>query len=261
MKRPGRSKHSPSRASNSQDATTGFSPLPSNAQISINLHAPKAGQSQSIAPIHLDPQFDALLDTLSDEVAKLSPVPTRSQKREQAQTTHESPLENLVWMESLGSSATMGVRSELKWGIRTASAVLGLGVIGTIASIPELGLDFGPFALPQLIISLFCCLLGSSCLSIGLIARRIQLRRAASYDLYRKRQLLGDIRGWLPWLETTCSLIGLSILAWVGYDYVVSSAATPDYAWMIRRGLAGLVFASLSMQLQFVRMLRSSFLD
>ncbi len=195
--------------------------------------------SASISPLNLDPQFDEIINTLSDEVAKLGPVEARS-------SSEHAPW----WSPAFQEPPARRLRRQIQWGIRTSSAITVVGVMGCLCSIPELSLGLIPFSFPLLIISLFCCMLGGSCWSMAMIARRVlaspihgpRERTAA----HQSRVITsGEVRGWLAWSETICSLLGLSILAWVGYDYLMASGEASNYAGMIRRGLAGFSLLAL----------------
>lgn len=231
----------------------------SNSTSNVSSQTPSKGtsgpstKSPPISSVVLDPQFDWILATLSDEQARMAPDPREPRPVPRAAVRRYGEY--------------LQLRRELRWANRTAIALLAVGVLGLVASLPQFQLNLVPFSSPILIMAGYCIYLGGSCSCMGLLARHHLKSRSNASPITASRATIPST-GRLRSLEVISLMVGVSILAWVGYDYWFdmmtfarigsASIASANMNWLLARGMFGLVFASLSMQLQFVRLLRTS---
>lgn len=198
----------------------------------------------------LDPQFDQLIQAISTEVAMLAP----------AERPRVRSSQGPMWLAFLGGNVPAKIQTDTRWGMVTASLVFGIGVLGLTVSLPGWAIGADQFELPMTAMAIYCCILGGSCLGISWLASRIeQVRRLQPESTPTPwMERFTAMTSWVIWLETTSSLLSMAVLCWVGYDFYFANLGPSDYAGLIRRGLIGLFFASVTMELQYLRMLRKS---
>ncbi len=184
----------------------------------------------------LDPQLDSLVDTISREVAAHQPVVL-------LKGIHSVEEQAKFEMERSEANAS------LQWSKYTSSLLLGVGLLGFALSLPSLQIGRLKFDLPVLVIAAFCTSIGAGCMMMVRMSQTVT-------ELNDPSAILKSVskERTLDWILGTLGILFLVSASLVFSTNRNDSLVLPT---VLRLGLVGLTCSTISLQMQFMKLLQS----
>ncbi len=190
---------------------------------------------------HLDPQLDSLVDILSQEIAS-QPAVSSSEGRVRHSLTGANGSEESVPSKDALSSAS------LEWSRFTSSLLFGLGILGFLLGLPSLQIGTFRFDLMIVVIAAFCTTIGAGCMLMTHIAADVS--RANRQQFVESTARSSSVE----WLLGALGILFLISAAMIFSSNRNQASVLPN---VIRLALVGLTCSTVSLQMQFAKVLRT----